>query len=256
MDAHAVEGLKCRGPHTRFYPVPAPYGIPYRCLYSRNIENLMFAGRNISATHMAMTSTRVIATCAVLGQAVGTAAALAVARGCSPRDLGRDHLAALQRRLMEDDCYLPGMAMEMPALTREAALSASAGEPEPLRNGVDRPVDGTGNAWHGRAGDWVAYRWDAPADLDRIRIVCDSDLNAVIRMNVWEPPIKGLPASLLRDLDVDADEGDGWQPFTVVRDNERRLIVVPVGRAVRGVRVRLKSTWGDEAIRLFAFTAH
>lgn len=66
---------------------PEAYDIPLRALYSRNISNLMMAGRNISATHAAFTSTRVMATCASVGQAVGAAAALCCERGISPRRL-------------------------------------------------------------------------------------------------------------------------------------------------------------------------
>ena len=54
-----------------------PYNIPLRSLYSKNVPNLLMAGRNISCSHVAFTSTRVMATCAVIGQAAGTAAALA-----------------------------------------------------------------------------------------------------------------------------------------------------------------------------------
>ena len=62
-----------------------PYWIPYRCLYSRNVPNLLMAGRNISATHLAFASTRVMATCAVMGQAAGTAAVLCCRDNCQPR---------------------------------------------------------------------------------------------------------------------------------------------------------------------------
>ncbi len=55
---------------------PSPYGIPYRVLYSRNVKNLFFTGRNNSMTHAAMSSSRVMATCAILGETVGTAADL------------------------------------------------------------------------------------------------------------------------------------------------------------------------------------
>jgi hypothetical protein len=78
MDDHHPAGILYPGQPTIFHAAPSPYGIPYRCLYSRNIDNLLFAGRNISVTHAALSSTRVMATCALLGQAAGTAAALAV----------------------------------------------------------------------------------------------------------------------------------------------------------------------------------
>lgn len=82
MDDHFPEGYRYPHGQTVMHPAPTPYGIPYRCLYSQNVENLFFAGRNVSVTHMALSSTRVMGTCAVMGQAVGTAAAL----GDPPRD--------------------------------------------------------------------------------------------------------------------------------------------------------------------------
>ena len=58
MDDHHPSGFRTAERPTIFHPAPSPYGIPYRSTYSRNIENLMFAGRNISVTHTAMSSTR------------------------------------------------------------------------------------------------------------------------------------------------------------------------------------------------------
>ena len=107
-----------------FHAAPSPFGIPYRCVYSKNVRNLFFAGRNISVTHTAMSSTRVMATCALLGQAVGTAAALASRYGVTPREVGQKHIGELQNLLMRDDCFLPGLRYHVPELTRSAALTA------------------------------------------------------------------------------------------------------------------------------------
>ena len=52
MDNHHPEAFYYPGPPTIFHPAPSPFGIPYRSLYSKNIENLLFAGRNISCSHM------------------------------------------------------------------------------------------------------------------------------------------------------------------------------------------------------------
>jgi hypothetical protein len=110
-------------------PLRGLASVPFRCLYSRNIENLMFAGRNISATHIAFGSTRVQGTCAVMGQAVGTAAALCVQRGVSPRLLAQEHIGDLQQRLLKDDCYIIGLRNQDPgdlALRATAAASSSS----------------------------------------------------------------------------------------------------------------------------------
>ncbi len=74
------------------------YQIPYRCLLPRGIEGLLVAGRPISATFTAQGSVRVMATCMAMGQAAGTAAALAHASATTPRSLDP---AALRRTLRE-----------------------------------------------------------------------------------------------------------------------------------------------------------
>ncbi|MBK8504715.1 MAG: FAD-dependent oxidoreductase [Saprospiraceae bacterium] len=73
----------------------APYNIPYRCLYSRNIGNLFMAGRNISTTHVAFGSTRVMKTCGMMGELVGFAAGLAIQHNTSPRGVYENHLNEL-----------------------------------------------------------------------------------------------------------------------------------------------------------------
>ncbi len=64
-----------------------PYQIPFRCLIPREAGNLLSAGRCLSADQLALSSARVMTTSSMTGQAAGVAAALAAARGCSPRDL-------------------------------------------------------------------------------------------------------------------------------------------------------------------------
>jgi len=125
MDVHAPAGFYDPGEPTIFHPAPSPWGIPYRSLYSRNVNNLLFAGRNISATHVAMSSSRVMRTCAIIGQAVGIAAALAVRYGVSPREVYHHHLQELQQLLMINDAYLPGIARKPNKLVAQALLSSS-----------------------------------------------------------------------------------------------------------------------------------
>lgn len=73
----------------------APYTIPYRCLYSRNISNLFMAGRNISTTHVAFGSTRVMRTCGMMGEVVGYAAYIGKKNNTSPRGVYEKHLSEL-----------------------------------------------------------------------------------------------------------------------------------------------------------------
>lgn len=72
----------------------------------------MFAGRNISVTHVALGTTRVMATCAVEGQAVGTSAYLCLKYGITPREVGQKHIKELQQLLLKNDAYIIGVRNE------------------------------------------------------------------------------------------------------------------------------------------------
>jgi len=127
IDIHPPEGIYSREPPNISIPLSDLYGIPFRCLYSHNVQNLLMAGRNISVTHVALGSTRVMATCAVIGQAVGTAAHLCVKYGLVPRELGKKHIAELQQQLLKDDCYIVGLRNEDPNdLAPSATVTASS----------------------------------------------------------------------------------------------------------------------------------
>ena len=103
------------------------YTIPFRSLYSRNISNLLLAGRLISASHIAMGSTRVMGTCALMGEAVGCAAAMCVDKKYWPRALGKNHIEELQQKLVRLDCFIPGIAdCDEENLARSAQISASS----------------------------------------------------------------------------------------------------------------------------------
>jgi hypothetical protein len=81
------------------------YPIPYRCFYSRNIENLFMAGRCISVTHEALGTVRVMKTCGMMGEVVGKAASICALHQCWPRDVYSHY-----RRDLKELCQLPGKA--------------------------------------------------------------------------------------------------------------------------------------------------
>ncbi|MCX8035957.1 MAG: FAD-dependent oxidoreductase [Candidatus Sumerlaeia bacterium] len=108
--------------------------IPYRSLYSRNISNLLMAGRDISVSHIALGSVRVMRTCCIVGQAAGTAAALACQLYTTPRGLYEKHLNRLQDQLLKDGMYLMGRPNADPndlARTAKATASSVAVIPNP-----------------------------------------------------------------------------------------------------------------------------
>jgi hypothetical protein len=126
VDLHPADGVYSELSGCTQWHSKGVYGIPYRCHYSKNINNLFLAGRIISATHVAFGSTRVMATCAAGGQAVGTAAALCTEHGVAPRALSSGGLLTeLQRRLDRKGQFLPGREIIDPS-DRAASATVTA----------------------------------------------------------------------------------------------------------------------------------
>ena len=176
MDDHNPDGIRAKEKPTIFHPAPSPFGIPYRSLYSVNIENLFFAGRNISVTHSAMSSTRVMATCASIGQAVGTAASVAVKYSLSPRGVYEQKIDELKQILMTDGCYLPGNATAITDTMKNAVISSNGKNAELLTNGHERPIGNNKNCWEGTAGNYIEIKFKEKKHINNLRLVLDSDL--------------------------------------------------------------------------------
>ena len=129
LDTHDPLGMENPrgGGYWTHHPAVPIYTIPYRCLYSVNISNLMMAGRCVSVTHIALGSVRVGATAMTLGQAAGTAAALAARRNLSPREYGLAHIDELQQQLLRDDQYIPATVNhDTSDLARFATVTATS----------------------------------------------------------------------------------------------------------------------------------
>lgn len=128
IDLHPADGVFSEHPGSNHLHARGTYQIPYRCLVSADLDNLFFAGRLISASHVAFGSTRVMATGAHMGQAVGVAAAVCLQAGLSPAELAApERSGLLQRELLRRGQHIPGVLLDDPDdLTRAATITASS----------------------------------------------------------------------------------------------------------------------------------
>lgn len=266
MDVHVRGGLRdVKDYPSHVFNFEGCYTIPYRCYCSRDIDNLMMAGRDISASKMAFSSVRVMGTCAIGGQAVGTAAAMAIEKGCTPREIGKAHIQELQQKLLKDDCYIPGVRNQDPLdLARGAAVTATS-ETEDSRaanviNGVSRTVDSDSNCWESAplSGDGETIRLTLPEvkTISQLRLTFDTNLSGEIMPSltrtVRERQTKGLPHELVKDYQaVLYREGqEVWRKN--VRDNGQRLNVwqVPEVEADQ-LEVTVTATYGWKRARIY-----
>jgi len=272
LDDHDPRGFYNPGKANLSVQSKSPYGIPYRALYSRNIDNLLFAGRNVSMTHAAMSSSRVMATCAIVGQAAGTAAAVAAKYGTTPRGVYENHLRELQETLMYDDCFLPGFSRTVSDAALSAELScddAVAGDILNLRNGIDRNNHTYGEGEQGftmGVGASVEYHMDKAVEVSRVRVVFDSDLDRVtlpgdrceqqhsMRASVKpDSPVMTMPKTLAKVYSLEVETENGWEGVIFETENLRRLITLPVCRSVTGIRLTVMETWGAENVHIMSF---
>ena len=177
LDVHHPEGIYSgeKGPMYCAFPAPMPT-VPFRSLYSVNIDNLLFAGRNISTSHIALGTVRVENTIATFGQAVGTAAAMCIRYNETPRALCRDHIRELQQQLIQDDQFIPGIQNEDPEdPCRTATVIASSVKTDEIFQ-TEQGVD----------GKWL------PLDEDRGMLFCPENVrdgveNLYVRLRSENP---------------------------------------------------------------------
>ena len=259
MDDHHPAGFYYPGEPTIFHAAPSPYGIPYRSLYSRNIGNLFFAGRNISVTHAALSSTRVMATCSLLGQAAGTAAALCVRHRCSPRGLNETRiLRQLQQTLMDDDCWLPGRAREISDLAGTARLSGEGANLPLLLDGTDRDRPEQSHSWTGAVGHKIECHWSRSVHVGGVRIVFDSNLNHNKEMPNSYPRqghgLSSVASTLVKAFRIESLDRDGqWRVTFRETENYQRLVLIPLRVESRALRLVPEETWGAPEVRIHAF---
>ena len=248
MDDHFPAGIHHMTSHpTIYHPAPSPWGIPFRALYSAEIPNLMFAGRNISVTHAALSSCRVMGTCTLLGQAIGTAAAVMHEEGSDPATLD---ISRLQAYLMEDDCHLPGFSRVVSPLTLAAESNAPV-----LRNGIDR---GEENCWIAGEGARVEYSFREPTDIRGVRLVFDSDLNRNYHNMPCAYPLHETryktPVTLISDYTLVFTHADGSESRYSYTENHLRLVRHAYEeREVVRVSFIPEKTQGCSEYRLFSF---
>lgn len=246
MDDHFPEGFYYNGHPTIYHPAPQPWGLPLRCMLSKNIKNLVFAGRNISVTHSALSSSRVMATCAILGQALGTAVAMAVKSETAPEELD---VKALQQRLMNDDCYIPWHKRIPSELTLKAHCSADI-----VRNGIER---GDENLWTGQRGDVLEYSLDADTEIREIRLVFDSNLNREYQNMPCSYPLVEknykIPPTLIKEYIIEGIGENGERSVIQVENNRKRFVAHRVDWKVKKIRLLPLSAYGCDDLRVFDF---
>lgn len=290
VDLHPPEGIDAPHlPPCDQHHLPHLYDIPLRSCLAREFDNLLFAGRNLSATHVAFASTRVMATCGVVGQGVGTAAALARQAGVAPAELPGSAalLRRLQQRLLRDDCYLVGVAVDDEADLVRAAATVTASSAQPggeaglVRSDQTRAVHGDGRGicapperarpgTHRWMSDparglpaWLEARWTEAVTLGEVALVFDTGLHRLLTLSqadgytakmLWGRP----QPETVRDYRIEAEVEGAWRVVAEAAGNHQRRAVHRLESPVRAraLRVVVTATNGLDNARICELRAY
>ncbi|MBR5384037.1 MAG: FAD-dependent oxidoreductase [Clostridia bacterium] len=270
IDMHAPHGLldENRLPSDcNFYQ--GVYTIPYRSYYSHNVDNLMFAGRDISASRMAMASTRILGCCAIGGEAVGLAAARCIEHDVDPRGLA-PYIGEVQQDILRDGGFLPGFVNnDTDDLAQTAVFSASSFkpgcEPDKLKNGISRKLGDDMNGWVSDGlsaqGETLTMSFNQPTKISQLRFVLHSDFKYPIRVtmspNRQAQQRPGVPAELLKDYEVELISNGKTVRTIRVHDNHQRLNILDFDPALCDtVRLHVISTHGSPDATVFEVRAY
>lgn len=127
MDFHPVGGMLDSGEENCIQIPVNVYQIPLRCLYSKKVSNLLFAGRNIGTEREAFVSSRIMNTCALSGQAAATLAAECIQSNMPPSQLTKAQIGTVQQTLLKEDMFIPGLrAQDTTDLVQQAQITSSS----------------------------------------------------------------------------------------------------------------------------------
>ena len=261
MDDHPAKGFYAsdRHPCRQKGHVPC-YNIPFSSLYSNKVKNLMMAGRNISCSHVAFSSTRVMSTCAAVGQAVGTAAAICLDDKITPAQLraNPEKVKQLQQTLLRDDQTILGIKNTDPAdLARSAKVTASESiadsAPENVISGItiDLPKQNK-NRWVASAASkpWIKLEWSSPQKFSQVRFIFEPGNTALSQTGsdyLLKTMIRGPQPKIVREYQVTAVLEDGSEKVLAdVKNNYQKLVVNKFDPVLaKALKVQVSATNGD-----------
>lgn len=264
-DVHNPDGFWAKKKWIDYLHLPRPYPIPYRCYYSKNIENLFVAGRLISASHIAHGSTRLIATCAVGGQAVGTAATFCIKYGKSPRAIGLEHINELQQQLLKDDIYIPQATNtdEFDIARTASVYSSSEYRDEKSHihsatnviSGVSRGNDENENIWmsqpKNKGNPWeIIFKWNSPVTIGCVQITFDTMIR---EKRFFDKPFLGAIPTCVRSYRILIEiSQENWLQVAEIKGNYLRhnIVEFPMQKAQR-LKICIDETNGDQLARIY-----
>ena len=224
MDDHPSDGFYNKIAPTVYHKTPNRYEIPFSTLYSININNLLFAGRNISTTHMALSSTRVMGTCGVMGQA-------------------------------DQDQLIPNYNREQSRLLIAANFDLPAEQVAILKNGVERNENSIVNSIDIKLNQSIEISWPQAQTVKSLRLIFDSnfkDKKHIPCRYFNQLETNGPFEHLTKCFSIKSlnDQGQ-WENIVEVKNNYKRYVDISIEKNTIALQLNITETWGSDIAKVF-----
>lgn len=230
IDVHHVKGIFSGdgGSYALNEEVPVT-PVPFRSLYSKNINNMFMVGRCASVSHIGLGATRTQLTGATMGQAVGTAVYLCKKYELDPRTVGIEHIEELQQLLLKDGQYIPGVFNnDTNDIARNAEIIADSetenGKAVNIINGKTRPRDGADYAWisSGELPQSIALKFNEPRTINEVLITFEIPFKRYDKGFMPQPERD----EMVTDFTVELKTENGYEQIADIHNNYQRLVCI------------------------------
>lgn len=236
IDLHPEKGIYEESSGSRNIQADGIFHIPFRSTYSVNVSNLMFAGRNISASHIAFGATRVMATCATIGEAVGAAAVICADKKIKPKDVYVKYIKELQQMLLKQDGSIIGIKNEDENdKARLAVVKASSS--------LKRIKVENSEAEYNLTTD-IGILFPIIGEIEEIEILASSLEETSLEIELWNTgrPENYIPKSLEKSTKIKLQQGKNqWIKTGLSLKSEIAQNIFLIVRANEKVSVHLSS---------------
>ncbi|MHC1771749.1 MAG: FAD-dependent oxidoreductase [Flexilinea sp.] len=209
MDNHPSEGIHADEEACIQVPVSI-YDIPLRCLFNSDVQNLVFAGRNIGTAHGVFVSSRIMNTCAQSGQAAGTLASACVRKSCTPKEIVSAHVKEIRQILLKNDMFVLGCRNEDPDdLAHKAEISASSVTSGMYDNQTEQIPLNEGVCFAAPSGEAFS-------------LLIDSTSDCLLHMNVYEAdvPSRYNLEILKTEIRLNLSKGKKWYSLQILQNEK------------------------------------
>ena len=264
IDNHVAKGLfDFDKIPSQVYPFEGSYNIPYRSYCVKGFDNLFVGGRCMGCSKLAMASTRVMGTCGIGGQAIGTAAAqLTVNKKKNIRDID---IKKLQQTLIKDDCYIPLLTNEdendlAKTATVTASSEADGYSADSIINGITRKIDGNYNSWKSDGlsadGEWLKISLEKSSKINTVQLIFNSNFDIEKKITLssrrQKQQVLGIPEELVCDYDVILYKDNKETAREKIRSNYQRLNRLHFDNVeCDSVEIKILSTNGATSAEIF-----